>query len=581
MSRPSRDPRAIGGPPRRAAPSRSRDARRREAASRRPWWEPACARVAAGAPRWRPSPRSALTPRTLASLAPHVDAAATLAAARVAELADAAAALDASAFDAASGASSFADALDAVSGAASGAAEETGAQRMEGILSPISDRLEAFVLGTQALFVKQGVPYPLGSSIIFTTFVVKALTYPFTKSQVEATLNIQNLAPQTDAVREKYKDDPERMNVEINRLYEENQVSPLAGCVPILLTLPVVWGLYRAFNNASIDGSFDEPWFFIPSLAGPSPDRTLAWLLPLDENYAPPIGWHDAGLYLIVPVLTVLSQYVSMEILKPPKDVNKDPDAPDPNDSVLLQLLPLFIGYVSLTVPAGLTLYWLFNNVFTTATQVYLRQGGGAVAKIEKSADVVVKVPLGCAVVDVATMQTHPRDKTYEGPYVIYGDEGSEVSENVSENGRDMSSSAESIARAAASSGGAFYTTPEEREAAAGEVGRSARQPRDARAQPRGPRDGERRGARGGHRGVRSGGAQRGGAGGGGRLARAQRDGGRRRACRARRGGGEDARRGGGARHARSRRRRRGGRNGGLAHHGGARARGDRTGEVT
>ena len=392
----------------------------------------------------------------LASLAPHVDAAATLAAARVAELADAAAALDASAFDAASGASSFADALDAVSGAASGAAEETGAQRMEGILSPISDRLEAFVLGTQALFVKQGVPYPLGSSIIFTTFVVKALTYPFTKSQVEATLNIQNLAPQTDAVREKYKDDPERMNVEINRLYEENQVSPLAGCVPILLTLPVVWGLYRAFNNASIDGSFDEPWFFIPSLAGPSPDRTLAWLLPLDENYAPPIGWHDAGLYLIVPVLTVLSQYVSMEILKPPKDVNKDPDAPDPNDSVLLQLLPLFIGYVSLTVPAGLTLYWLFNNVFTTATQVYLRQG----------ADVVVKVPLGCAVVDVATMQTHPRDKTYEGPYVIYGDEGSEVSENVSENGRDMSSSAESIARAAASSGGAFYTTPEEREAA-------------------------------------------------------------------------------------------------------------------
>ena len=402
----------------------------------------------------------------LASLAPHVDAAATLAAARVAELADAAAALDASAFDAASGASSFADALDAVSGAASGAAEETGAQRMEGILSPISDRLEAFVLGTQALFVKQGVPYPLGSSIIFTTFVVKALTYPFTKSQVEATLNIQNLAPQTDAVREKYKDDPERMNIEINRLYEENQVSPLAGCVPILLTLPVVWGLYRAFNNASIDGSFDEPWFFIPSLAGPSPDRTLAWLLPLDENYAPPIGWHDAGLYLIVPVLTVLSQYVSMEILKPPKDVNKDPDAPDPNDSVLLQLLPLFIGYVSLTVPAGLTLYWLFNNVFTTATQVYLRQGGGAVAKIEKSADVVVKVPLGCAVVDVATMQTHPRDKTYEGPYVIYGDEGSEVSENVSENGRDMSSSAESIARAAASSGGAFYTTPEEREAA-------------------------------------------------------------------------------------------------------------------
>jgi hypothetical protein len=64
---------------------------------------------------------------------------------------------------------------------------------------------------------------------------------------------------------------------------------------------------------------FDEPWFFIPSLAGPSPERTLDWLLPLDENYAPPIGWHDASLYLIVPILTVASQYVSMNILQPPK----------------------------------------------------------------------------------------------------------------------------------------------------------------------------------------------------------------------------------------------------------------------
>ena len=297
----------------------------------------------------------------------------------------------------------------------------TGAQRMEGILSPISDTLEAFVLGTQDLFKEKGVPYPLGSAIIFTTFCVKALTYPFTKTQVEATLNIQNLAPQTEAIRERYKNDTERMNIEINRLYEENQVSPLAGCVPILLTLPVVWGLYRAFNNASIDGSFDEPWFFIPSLAGPSPERNLDWLFPLDasNNYSPPIGWHDAGLYLIVPALTVLSQYVSMEILKPPKDPTKEEDE---NQSFLLQLLPLFIGYISLTVPAGLTLYWLFNNVFTTATQVYLRQGGGAVAKIEKVEDVKLKVPLGCAVIDLDVMDTQPQDVPFEGPHVIWGD---------------------------------------------------------------------------------------------------------------------------------------------------------------
>ena len=56
---------------------------------------------------------------------------------------------------------------------------------------------------------------------------------------------MQNLQPQVEAIRERYKDDTERLNVEINRLYEENQVSPLAGCLPLMLTLPVVWGLYR------------------------------------------------------------------------------------------------------------------------------------------------------------------------------------------------------------------------------------------------------------------------------------------------------------------------------------------------
>ena len=93
----------------------------------------------------------------------------------------------------------------------------TSPERMEGILSPISDSIEAFTLAAQDFFRDNNVPYPLGSAIIFTTFVVKAITFPFTKVQVESALNMQNLQPQTDAIRERYKDDSERINVEINR----------------------------------------------------------------------------------------------------------------------------------------------------------------------------------------------------------------------------------------------------------------------------------------------------------------------------------------------------------------------------
>ena len=450
----------------------------------------------------RAAPIAALGPNEFAdavtNIATHLDAAATLASQRLADVSDAAAVVDlvdaagnvgldalgglvaggidgvaaagdavdaftpaaaAAASDTVAVASSFADAMDAVNGT-DAAAATNGPQRMEGILSPVSDTLEAFVLGAQDVFAKTGVPYPLGTAIIFTTFTVKALTYPFTKAQIESTLNIQNLQPQVDAIRKRYENDTERMNIEINRIYEENEVSPLNGCIPILLTLPVVWGLYRAFNNASIDGSFDEPWFFIPSLAGPDPDRTLNWLLPLDENYQPPIGWHDASLYLIVPVLTVISQYVSMNLLQPPKDEN-DPKADEKEQqSVLLNLLPLFIGYISLTVPAGLTLYWLFNNIFTTATQVYLRQGGGAVAKIEKTESVKIKVPLGCAMVDLETMEQQSREEEFAGPYVVWGDGEVDAGDAA-----DAAAGGEALAAAMSSSG--FYTTAEERKAEA------------------------------------------------------------------------------------------------------------------
>ena len=268
-------------------------------------------------------------------------------------------------------------------------------QRMEGWLAPVSDALEKLLFSIQGQLQALGVPYSTGNAIIIVTILVKAVTFPLTKDQVVSSLNMKNLQPQIAALREKYADDEERMNVEINRAYEENNVNPLAGCGPALLTFPVLAGLYRAFNNAGVDGAFDEAWFFIPSLAGPTDTRDLSWLLPLDSDFAPPIGWDEASLYLIFPVLTTISQFVSMEVLKPEETEKTDEMK---NQSVLLKLLPLFIGYISLTVPAGLALYWFWNNVFTTGIQVFLRNGG-AKATVEAPDDIKIKIPLGCVVI--------------------------------------------------------------------------------------------------------------------------------------------------------------------------------------
>ena len=319
------------------------------------------------------------------------------------------------------GTSSLKDAMMAVQAeerAAKIASGEIAApQRMEGWLAPVSDALEKLLFTIKGQLQDLGVPYPTGNAIIIVTILVKLVTYPLTRDQVVSSLNMKNLQPQIAAIREKYEDDQERMNKEINRVYEENGVNPLAGCGPALLTFPVLAGLYRAFNNAGVDGAFDEPWFFLPSLAGPTDARDLSWLLPLDSDFAPPIGWEEASLYLLFPLLTTLSQFVSMEVLKPEED---EKTKEMQNQSVLLKLLPFFIGYISLTVPAGLALYWFWNNVFTTGIQVYLRNGG-AKATVEAS-EVRIKVPLGCVLIPEGT-EILPPGTTYEGPSIMWDEE--------------------------------------------------------------------------------------------------------------------------------------------------------------
>ncbi len=149
------------------------------------------------------------------------------------------------------------------------------AARYEGWLSAIADPLEDFLLFLQEKLRAQGVPFPQGTSIVALTACVKLATFPFTKKQVESGMAMQNLQPQVKALRERWAGDEnsQKLNSELNALYQRFGVNPLAGCFPVLLTLPVFWGLYRALLNGSADGAFKEQFWWVPSLAGPTYDK--------------------------------------------------------------------------------------------------------------------------------------------------------------------------------------------------------------------------------------------------------------------------------------------------------------------
>lgn len=123
----------------------------------------------------------------------------------------------------------------------------------------------------------------------------------------------------------------------------------------------------------------------------------LAWLFPFVDG-APPIGWHDAVSYLILPVLLIISQWASQKLVTPP---NNDPA--QQQTQAILGFLPLMIGWFSLNVPSGLTLYWFINNIISTSMQLYMRKiikvdipalssegaGGGAGGIIDVSSTVI------------------------------------------------------------------------------------------------------------------------------------------------------------------------------------------------
>ncbi|KAF3794078.1 Inner membrane protein [Nymphaea thermarum] len=255
------------------------------------------------------------------------------------------------------------------------------AQKNGGWFGFISDAMEVVLKILKDGLSAVHAPYAYGFAIILLTVIVKVATFPLTKKQVESTLAMQNLQPKIKAIQQRYSGNQERIQLETSRLYKQAGVNPLAGCFPTLATIPVWIGLYQALSNVANEGLLTEGFFWIPSLGGPTTIAArqsgagISWLLPFVDGH-PPLGWHDTAAYLVLPVLLVVSQYVSMELMKPPQ--TDDPS--QKNTLLVLKFLPLMIGYFSLFT----------NNVLSTAQQVWLRKLGGANPVVDAGASTII-----------------------------------------------------------------------------------------------------------------------------------------------------------------------------------------------
>lgn len=210
-----------------------------------------------------------------------------------------------------------------------------------------------------------------GISILMITVLVKLLTFPLTKAQMESTMKMQALQPAIKELQAKYASNPEVMNQKISEFYQSNEVNPLAGCLPSLVQLPVFIGLYRGVLNLAKEDKLNEPFLWLPNLEGPTygadPSHASEWITKGWVDGIPSLGWDQTAAFLTLPAILIVSQFASMAITSPKVEGQEQPG--------FIKFLPFLIGYFSLNVPAALGIYWVANNFITTALTVIIKSG--------------------------------------------------------------------------------------------------------------------------------------------------------------------------------------------------------------
>merc|ERR1719261_1596489 len=187
--------------------------------------------------------------------------------------------------------------------AAASAAAESAAQDPSWFDTVVVKPFDFGISGLHGVLQSMGIAEAYGPAIILFTCGLKLLTFPLTKQQLESTTKMQAIAPAAKALQEKYRDrDPARLNSELQRLYQDNQVNPLAGCLPALAQIPLFIGLYRSLLNLANDDVLTESFLWLPSLEGPVRSYTegTGWLFQWVDG-APKLGWDATLSYLILP----------------------------------------------------------------------------------------------------------------------------------------------------------------------------------------------------------------------------------------------------------------------------------------
>ncbi len=222
-------------------------------------------------------------------------------------------------------------------------------------------------------FKAMGSYAPFGLAILVFTLLIKIAFFPLANKAYHSMSRMKILGPKMQEIRERYKDDPAKAQAEMMALYKAEKVNPASGCLPILLQIPVFFALYKVLF-VSIEMRHQPFYGWVHDLAAPDTSNlfNLFGLLAFD-----PVQFssflHMPAWALIMGVTMFVQQKLN-------------PQPPDPIQAKIFAWMPVIFTFMLASFPAGLIIYWAWNNTLSVAQQYYIMRHDRAAAKAGKTA---------------------------------------------------------------------------------------------------------------------------------------------------------------------------------------------------
>ncbi|NRR05968.1 membrane protein insertase YidC [Brevibacillus sp. RS1.1] len=181
-----------------------------------------------------------------------------------------------------------------------------------------------------------------GLGILVATIIIRIIVLPLMIKQIKSSKKMQEIQPEMQKIREKYKNDPQKAQAETMAMFQKSGVNPLAGCLPMLVQMPILIAFYHAIIRTSEINS-----------------QTFMWLT---------LGQKDP--YYILPIIAAITTYLQSKMMGQANQGN-------PQMQMMIIMMPLMILAIAVTLPSALSLYWVYGNLFTIVQTYFLYRDKG------------------------------------------------------------------------------------------------------------------------------------------------------------------------------------------------------------